>query len=382
MSNSYNLRIDRGEDASEASGSSNQESFIQEIDSSNLANGMPVCYLVKKSNVEVTQSCGFIGLIGCQNITISNQTIYNSSAGFLIVNSTQIRIMNCDLSQSEAGVYLLNSQIWSVKGCRAERCQTGFLSTQSKNGLFEDDAAINCGEEGFKIDDALNITLQRSMAKSGGVGISILNSRLCNFVNSSSKENSEAGIELIRSHKCLLRGNNVSRNERGIALTGSNACVISINNASTNKQEGFAMMQLSGADLLGNTAHDNGQGAFVQFSQKIMIMGNNLNFNVRYGLRMSDSSGCNITENSFVGNQFSGVDLVSSIGNFLYHNIFIDNWYQNALDNGGNQWDAGSKVGGNYWSDHKVNGNPGDIPRQIPTKGVDRYPFESPKGWM
>jgi hypothetical protein len=51
------------------------------------------------------------------------------------------------------------------------------------------------------------------------------------------------------------------------------------------------------------------------------------------------------------------------------------------VDNGDNQWDAGAIIGGNYWSDHQIVGNPGNIPRQIASNGVDRYPFQSPKGW-
>ncbi len=54
---------------------------------------------------------------------------------------------------------------------------------------------------------------------------------------------------------------------------------------------------------------------------------------------------------------------------------------QNAVDNGNNAWDAGPGEGGNYWSDHAVEGNPGADLKQVPTKGTDRYPFEDPDGW-
>ena len=103
--------------------------------------------------------------------------------------------------------------------------------------------------------------------------------------------------------------------------------------------------------------------------------------NSRYGLRMSNSVGCNVTENSLSDNQIAGANLVDCTNNFLYHNIFANNVVQNVADNGKNQWDAGPTIGGNYWSDFAVLGNPGNVPRQIPGKGVDRYPFQDPGGW-
>ena len=103
--------------------------------------------------------------------------------------------------------------------------------------------------------------------------------------------------------------------------------------------------------------------------------------NSRYGLRMSNSVGCNITDNSFSDNQIAGANLVDCTNNLLYHNIFANNAVQNVADNGKNQWDAGPTIGGNFWSDFAVLGNPGNLPRQIPGKGVDRYPFQDPMGW-
>jgi parallel beta-helix repeat protein len=186
---------------------------------------------------------------------------------------------------------------------------------------------------------------------------------------------------LINSHKCSLTGNEAVGNEKGIALSGSNACTISKNNASANQMQGLSLEQLSGAEIQENAARFNGQGLFVQSSSKLLIQGNNLSENSRFGLRMSSTSASNVTLNSFVHNQFSGANLVDCKGNFLYHNIFIENGIQNAADNGTNQWDAGPIAGGNYWSDHAVQGNPGNVPRQIPSGGVDRYPFQDLWGW-
>jgi parallel beta-helix repeat protein len=148
-----------------------------------------------------------------------------------------------------------------------------------------------------------------------------------------------------------------------------------------NIQDGIALVQLSNSQVERNTAIENGQGLYIQSSKDIKISDNNLSANSRQGLRMSISSGCNVTDNRFIRNKISGANLIDCRGNYIYHNIFINNGLQNAVDNGDNQWDAGSNVGGNYWSDHPVKGNPGNTPMQIQTKGVDRYPFQEPGGW-
>lgn len=381
-SNKYNLRVDSGEESSAELAESIQEFFLQDVDASNLVDGKPVCYLMGARDTEVPQGCGFVGLVGCRNVRVSNQTITNSSAGILIVGSASCRVEGCNVSRSDSGVQLLSSKPWTVKGSSARECENGFLALASPDGRFENDSAENCSESGFRADGVINITYNASYAKACNVGISLLNSRLCNILNCNASQNNEAGIMLSSSHKCFLCKNEVSMNDRGIELLGSNACILAENKAAANSQDGFFLEQLSSAELSRNSAHQNGQGAFVHSSKRIKVEGNNLSENDKYGLRMSVSSECNVTENSFSRNGISGANLVDCTGNFLYHNILAENGIQNAADNGENYWDAGPKVGGNFWSDHKVKGNPGNSSRQIPSGGVDRYPFQSPGGWL
>jgi len=139
------------------------------------------------------------------------------------------------------------------------------------------------------------------------------------------------------------------------------------------------------ATVSGNIARGNGDGVFLQSVERASLEGNNLSQNGRYGLRMSYSRDGKVAGNSFIQNGLGGANLIDCSGCSVYHNNFIENGNlmlpQNAVDNGNNEWDAGSEVGGNYWSDHQVEGNPGADPKQVPTKGTDRYPFQDPDGW-
>ena len=85
--NSYNLRVD-DEAPSTSMAASGYDFFVQEIDSSNLIDERPVCYLVDKVNLTVPSGCGFLGLVSCRNILAENLNISNSSTGVLLVNST------------------------------------------------------------------------------------------------------------------------------------------------------------------------------------------------------------------------------------------------------------------------------------------------------
>ncbi len=380
--NAYNLRIDAGDASSTSLTASSHDFFIQDIDESNLADGRPICYLVGKAKLAVPSGCGFLGIISCRNIEAANMTISNSSAGVLVVNSTSCRIENSRFSFAERGIFLLNCTNLIVGSCRAVDCQTGFEAMGSDHGRFVNNFAGNCSEEGFSADSVLDLSWLECRAEACTRGLAILGSRLCAVDSCGMNHNKEAGIALTSSHKCGLRGNEAFSNDKGIALVGSNGCVLKDNNVRMNQRDGVSLEQLVDADVENNTIKGNAQGIFVQSSKRVAIEGNNMTENSHYGLRMSSASGCNVTENSFFKNQIAGANLVDCTGNFLYHNIFMDNGIQNAADNvDNNKWDAGPKEGGNYWSDHRVIGNPGNEPRQIPAKGVDRYPFQDQGGW-
>ncbi len=380
-SNDFNLRIDAYEAASASPRASGYDFFSQDIDDSNLADGKPVCYLVGKANLAVPSNCGFLGIISCQNIKAANMTISNSSASALVINSTACRIENSSFSFAERGVSLLNCSNWIVGGCRAVNCQTGFLASGSSHGRFMNNFASNCTEDGFSSDNSLDLSWSECRARACARGLGLLGSRLCIVKSCKMIQNGEAGIALTNSHKCELSGNDIFSNDKGITLVGSNACTLSGNNVSLNRREGLSLEQLSDGEVENNTVRGNAQGIFVHSSKRLALGGNNITENSHYGLRMSSANGCNVTENSLIKNQIAGANLVDCTLNFLYHNIFMDNGIQNAADNGDNRWDAGAREGGNYWSDHRVMGNPGNVTKKIPAKGVDRYPFQDPWGW-
>jgi len=377
--NSYNLRIDSGQGQS---GSSHYDFYLQDIDSSNLLDGKPVCYLIGKADLLAPEDCGFLMLVSCKNITAANLTLSNCSASVMLVNSAKCNIKNCSIARSEIGCYLVDSLACTATQIQARDCTTGFKAESSSWSQFSYCQARNCSADGFRAEDGQGLVLLACKMQSCQNGMALHGSRQCRIQNCLFEDSQEHGLQLIKSHNCTLQGNAVQFNDQGIYLTGSNYCSLLENNVSDNRQDGFSLLQLVYATIRNNTALRNGQGIYIQSSRNISIAGNTLGKNSRFGLRMSSSKDCNISLNNINDNHLAGANLVDCTGSLLYHNVFADNGIQNAADNGKNQWDAGQKAGGNFWSDHPVFGNPSQEPRQISGGGVDRYPFQDPWGWL
>jgi len=100
------------------------------------------------------------------------------------------------------------------------------------------------------------------------------------------------------------------------------------------------------------------------------------------GVDLQDSNN-NIITDCDIHDVSRGIYLRSGSSNLIYHNIFRDNSYVNAIDNGANNmWDNGTV--GNYWDDYQGKDQDGDgigdEPHPIPgnTDSQDRYPLMNP----
>lgn len=358
--------------------------FNQSIDQTNIADGSPVCYLVGQRDRAIREACGFVGLIGCLNVTVQDQHVGNGSPGIMIVGSKHCRLLNCSASDSEKAVYILDSQECLIHEVQARNCDVGFWVGRSQEIYLEDCRAESCRQSGYRLEGARSAAVRGSWAESCLEGIYMIDALSCQVIGCSILSNQEIGLHLMRAHRAVLRDNLVSRNGDGISITGSNAASVSGNRILDNLQAGIMLAQTKGGTLEENLASGNREGIFLQGSSDLLVAGNNLSTNTRYGLRMSMTVSSNLTDNRLAFNGLAGASLTDCQENRIYHNDFVNNGGalgQNAVDNGNNQWDQGPQIGGNYWSDHQVLGNPGSSARSILSHGTDRYPFQDPGGW-
>ena len=375
--NHFNLRIDPGQSVSKPS---NYDFFVQDIGESNLVDNKSVCYLVGQSDLVVPSDCGFLGLVSCKNIIAAGLNISNSSSGVLLVNSTGCSVKGSSIKSSEWGYMLKNCSSCIISDSRATDCAVGLSAGGTSSCRLERDRSANCSGEGFRVDASQGLAMVDCDARTCQWGISLYGCRLSRIQNCSTSKSSGDGIMLSKCQEISILESSAFSCMQGISLAGSDSCILWDNNASHNEMDGISLQQLSSAHVKGNAARHNGQGIFAQSCQGLRLEENLLEENRRSGLRMSRCHGGSILESSISGNEMAGANLVDCSGNMLYHNLFQNNG-QNAADNGANQWDGGEALGGNYWSDHPVVGNPSREARQIAGKGVDRYPFADPWGW-
>ncbi len=386
--NQYNLRVEPGE-ANQAILASSVglavTSYIQDIDQSNRADGRPLLYLVDKDECQAEGEYSQVTLVGCRNVTVRGQTIENESSGVLLVNCDGCRVLNCSIRHSETGLSLIDGEGGNLlQGNVAEECITGFWIARSRGETLLDDKAVNCSQYGLRLDKSRDARMDHSAMRNCSIGMYLLDCLSCKVLNCSAWDNQDAGFRLTKSHRIEIQSSKASRNDRGIALSGCNGCTVDGNNASFNRGVGISLEQLTVARLSDNLARGNREGIFLQSAERVEVEGNELRSNERQGLRMSLSKGCNVTENMLIQNGLVGIGLTDCQGCVLIHNVILRNGGPlggNAVDNGMNQWDLGPEIGGNYWSDSSVTGNPSSQPKTIPSKGKDSHPFQDPWGW-
>lgn len=66
--------------------------YCQNIDTSNTAEGLPICYLVNERDKEILNDAGFVGIVNSTNITVRNLTLTNKSIGVLFAYTNNSRI--------------------------------------------------------------------------------------------------------------------------------------------------------------------------------------------------------------------------------------------------------------------------------------------------
>jgi parallel beta-helix repeat protein len=169
-------------------------SFENDIDTSNLADGKPIYYIVGASDkvVDASSRAGVVYCIGCRNISVRGLKLTNNAMGIILVNCNYSILENNWIEQNKGG---------------------GIFLQGSENNIVRNNSIINNDRSGLFLSASRNNT--------------IINNKISNDIY---------GIFLLASSKNHLKDNIVSSNEEGIKLfQGSVNNRIIGNEASENK---------------------------------------------------------------------------------------------------------------------------------------------------
>ena len=344
----------------------------------NTVNGKPLVYLENVSDYKV-EDAGQIILLNCNNISVENLDLSNTSGGIALWKTENSKISNntvCNnnfvgislydssnnntitgnnVSSNVGGIYLSSSSSNAITGNTArnnfvsirlnESCNNNItgnnasnnnwggisLSSSSNNNITGNNVSNN-NEEGIRISSSSNNnTITGNVFVNDGlfayrpyqntVGGNTVNDKpLVYLKDVSDYKVEDAGqVLLVNCDNITVENLDLSNTSRGIALWKTKNSKISNNNVCNNNFVGISLSSSSNNTITGNNVRNNNEeGISLYTSSNNTITGNNVRNNNEEGISLYTSSNNNtITGNVFVN---KGLSVFSS-----YQNTVKDN---------------------------------------------------------
>lgn len=345
----------------------------------------------------IIKSCsnGILLNSSCNNNTISYTNVELSDNGFNLIESANNTLTyNSAMENDHTGFTVLNSDNISFITNKAEKnSENGFLLTNSQDCFLYKNIALN-NENGIELIQCLaceiteneiqenknsgillvysdnNLLFLNLALENGVTGIEIQASDNNKLLSNAIDKNYFEGIKLsVTSEKNILYRNNVTNNAfNGVLLDDVDWNNITENRFIKNKRNGISIL---------NSEFNTIKGNFIEWNENYGMYSNYGNYNYYSENVISHNQGgagvsfetctANIVNKSMIwGNSGYGVQLIESIDNIFYFNVFIENGEQPQASDilGTNSWTNGSH--GNYWSEHVTTDNNEDGIVDIP----------------
>jgi len=175
----------------------------------NTVNGKPLVYLENVSDYTITNA-GQVILLSCDNITVKDQNLSNTSVGVELLETNNSKIINNNASNSYYGILLYSS---------------------SNNTLSNNTASNDI--DGIQLYSSSNNTLSNNTVSNNDNGIHLYYSNNTAITNNTISNNYD-GIHLYSSSINGITNNNAKNNDNGIRLWYSTNNKIYLNNFLNN----------------------------------------------------------------------------------------------------------------------------------------------------
>ena len=313
-------------------GISNQNLVID-----NTIDGKSLMVLNKESN-KIIDGAGQVILQECSNITVTNiHPSVDLRVTIQLIDTNNSKILNC------SGRTTLSNSHYNI-------LSNNYLSGIGSIG-YDSQPAITLSTSDF------NLIFENQITKCDGEGISLTGSHLNHIYNNVVSE-CDVGIWLLGSNNNSLYQNILEGDSFGIKLAFemlANIKPFSYNNS-----------------IFENTINSCDQGVHLFSADENKVVRNSISNCTAYGIFLCCADGNMFYSNNFLANNMQVYEEHSVWTGMGFEEYFSEN----------NTWDAGSAIGGNFWSDYNGIDNDGDglgdTPYIIDALNQDNYPFISP----
>jgi len=153
------------------------EDYYQDIDTSNVVNEKPIYYFVGVTNKIFKKSeVGYLALIDCRHIVVTNVNISNSFQAMLLVNTRAV-INKCEFSDDEISINIINRSHVVVFDSKISHSGNGFGFVFVKcSGAVINRCQISGVSVGFDMSDSYDNIIKNCAITDVDNGFQILNS--------------------------------------------------------------------------------------------------------------------------------------------------------------------------------------------------------------
>jgi len=340
------------------------DDYYHDIDTSNMINGKPVCLIYNESNLVFNEgeNIGFLGLIGCDHITIENLEMHNNVNGLLLVETVNSTVSSSTFSNNLDGLTLFDSSYNTIVNCTT-------VGGHALYGIvFQGDSAgnyiLDCNfSGGIFLWDSPNNVLRNNTISGEYLNFWVDGQRVSDYyqdIDKSNKINGKPIYYFIGEEKLTIRGSNIGY----LGFVDCNNVKIRDINIKYNG-EGILLVNTT-ADIRRCTLWSNYWGIHLFSCIDVEIYHCSIKYNTD-GFRLDHSSAnkifmCDVSANWWSGFQIhfsngntirrckvvnSGVDgfqIFDSLENEIhYNNIYGNGWnamtaYDSTVDATYNWW--------------------------------------------
>jgi len=278
----------------------------------NTVNRKPLIYLEYESNKYTDSNAGQVILIGCENITIQNSDLSNTTVGIELIQTNNSWIQFNSISNNLEGIITFYSNENTI--IQNNICSNGIggviLNTMGKNNVISNNTILLNEGYGIYLWSSNNTITNNNISLNDGKGIFLDTYCYSNTISENTiYANNRTGIFIkTSSNDNLIFNNIISNNMYGIIIESSSNNTILSNNIYLNSNNGI---QLNNSDfniLENNTLQNNNDGIYLHsLSNNNSINQNHLIDNNQHGIMIENSYNSIIHFNRIENNPIYGI---------------------------------------------------------------------------